>query len=105
MADQVGPELHEKFWIMEGGCPEGLRGQAERINKQRDKDSSLPQESDKGCGGQAKISLPRHLEHCRRVWFQGKQLENEALAMGGRMGGLWVPGSQVIVARRVLKIE
>ena len=54
MADQVGPELHEKFWIMEGGGPEGLRGQAERINKQRDKDSSLPQASDKGCGGQAK---------------------------------------------------
>ena len=35
------PESHAKFWSTEGGL-EGLSGQAERINRQRNKCNELP---------------------------------------------------------------
>ena len=79
VVDQVGSVSHEKFWNMEGGGPQGLRGQAVIANKQRNKDSGPPQEVDKGCRGQAKSS---------RVWFQGKHSENKAMAVDGGKRGL-----------------
>ena len=42
VAGQVRPESREIFWSMEEGGPEGLCGQAERVNKQRNKYSDLP---------------------------------------------------------------